>query len=75
MKCWNYGKNGHVKKDCKLPEATKENPSTPASEENIVKVHTPFEDGEVLSTNLRSSLLHVWILDSGASFHMTPHKD
>lgn len=29
----------------------------------------------MLSTNSREQLLHIWLLDSGASFHMTPHGD
>ena len=34
-----------------------------------------YSDGDVLSIVQRDGIEYQWILDSGASFYMTPHMD
>ena len=63
--CYNCGKKGHFKKDCRAPKK-----DTGAQE----SVHVTEEAGDamILSVN---SLIESWILDSGASFHATPCQE
>ena len=63
--CYNCGKKGHFKKDCRAP---KKDTSAQAS------AHVTEEAGDamILSVN---SLIESWILDSGASFHATPCQE
>ena len=70
--CWRCGKEGHYQKQCRYKvEKTKGSEESPSIEENISK-----EGGDV---NLASSSTHVdheaWLVDSGASFHMIPHRE
>ncbi|KAH9294173.1 hypothetical protein KI387_040625 [Taxus chinensis] len=68
MVCWNCGKAGHAKKDCWSLKSGKDQQEG-SKEENIA--------GDVLQDALILSLdskLESWVLDSGASFHATPHR-
>eukprot|EP00253_Pinus_taeda_P011624 PITA_11624 len=72
--CWKYRKEGHYKRDCKskAPDKGKGYDDSPSAE---VKT-TSNEGGDVY---LASSNTHVdheaWLIDSGASFHFTPHRE
>jgi hypothetical protein len=69
--CWRCGKEGHSKKQCRSKvEKKKGSKEYPSTEENTSKE----EGGDVY---LVSSSTHVdheaWLVESSASFHMTPH--
>ena len=71
--CWRCGKEGHYKKKCRSKvEKKKRSEESHSIEENTSKE----EGGDVY---LASSSTHAdheaWLVDSGASFHMTPHRE
>jgi hypothetical protein len=73
MVCWRCGKEGNYKKQCRSKvEKKKGSKESPSTKENTSKE----EGGDVY---LASSSTHVdheaWLVDSGASFHMTPHRE
>ncbi|KAH9314411.1 hypothetical protein KI387_023038, partial [Taxus chinensis] len=68
LECWHYGKVGHAKKYCWALRDKKNKEET--KEVNAVA-------GDVCQGVLILSLDNIiesWVLDSGASFHATPHK-
>jgi hypothetical protein len=71
--CWRCGKEGHYKKPCRSKiEKKKGSEEAPSTEENTSK-----EEGGYVY--LDSSSTHAdheaWLVDSGTSFHMTPHRE
>jgi hypothetical protein len=72
--CWRCGKDGHYKKQCiyKIVERGKGSEDAPSRKEKI----STEEGGDVY---LDSSSTHTdheaWLVDSGTSFHMTPHME
>jgi hypothetical protein len=71
--CWRCGKEGHNKKQCRSKvEKKKGSKESHSTEENTSKE----EGGDVY---LDSSSTHAdheaWLVDSGASFHMTPRRE
>ena len=62
--CWNCGKAGHIKKNCRNPKKTDNDSANVVTEEVqdalLLAVHSPVDD---------------WILDSGASFHTSSHRE
>jgi len=68
-KCWNCGKKGHLKKDRRDPKKQGDGHQEKNQETNVA--------GDVLQDALFISLDNItesWVVDSGASFHATPHK-
>ena len=63
VQCWNCGKTGHFRKQCKTPK--KKNGDDAA---NVVTEE--IQDALLLAVD---SSLDDWVLDSGASFHTTPY--
>ncbi|KAL5762397.1 hypothetical protein ACOSP7_018661 [Xanthoceras sorbifolium] len=63
--CYNRGKKGHFKRDCRAP---KKDTGTQES----ANVTEEAGDAMILSVN---SPIESWILDSGASFHATPCRE
>jgi hypothetical protein len=69
IECWNCGKKGHLKKDCKDPKKQKHGQQEKNQEANVT--------GEVLEHSLILSVDNIsesWVVDSRASFHATPHR-
>eukprot|EP00253_Pinus_taeda_P005913 PITA_05913 len=72
--CWKCGKGGHFRRECKskAPDKGKGSDDAPSAEAKT----TSDEGGDVY---LASSSTHVdheaWLIDSGASFHFTPHRE
>uniref|UniRef100_A0A2N9EY29 CCHC-type domain-containing protein n=1 Tax=Fagus sylvatica TaxID=28930 RepID=A0A2N9EY29_FAGSY len=65
LECWNCGKTGHIRKNCRELKKKNENDSA-----NVVteEVH----DALLLSVD---SPIESWVLDSGASFHTNAHRE
>ena len=61
--CWNCGKTGHFRKQCKSSKKKNEDDSANAVTEKV-------QDALLLAVD---SPLDDWVLDSKASFHTTPH--
>nr|CAD1835506.1 unnamed protein product [Ananas comosus var. bracteatus] len=77
VKCWNCGKLGHVKKDCRVKGVDSKFDSR-NFQGNVAEADSKSassKDGDALSALDRSDLIYHWILDSGASFHMTPYRE
>jgi hypothetical protein len=73
-KCWKCGKTRHYKKYCmsKKVEKPKGYDSTSSTE---AKTSTE-EGGDVyLASTSTHADRDVWLIDSGASYHMTPHRE
>src|SRR5271168_194580 len=72
--CWKCGKEGQFRRECKYkaPDKGKGSHDAPSAEAKT----TSDEGGDVY---LASSSTHVdheaWLIDSGASFHFTPHRE
>ena len=78
MKCYNYGRKGHFKRDCWFKKGI-ENITESSKPQGCVA--STSEDGDVLyseaatiSTDIKE-LTEVWLMDSGATWHMTPNRD
>ena len=70
IECWNYGKKGHLKKDCIAPKKKGERQQETTEEANVA--------GDVLQYALILALDNTseyWVVDSSASCHATPHRN
>jgi hypothetical protein len=73
-KCWKCGTTWHYKKDFKSKKVEKPNGynSTSSTE---TKTSTE-EEGDVYLASIGTHAYHdVWLIESGASYHMTPHRE
>jgi hypothetical protein len=69
IECWNCGKKGHLKKDYRAPKKQRDGQQERNQEANVT--------GDVLQDALILSVDNIsksWVVDSGASFHATPHR-
>ena len=73
--CWKCKKEGHFKKDCisKAPGKGKGSDDAPSTEAKT----TSDEDRDVyLASSLSTHVDHeAWLIDSGAYFHFTSHRE
>jgi hypothetical protein len=73
-KCWKCGKTGHYKKYCKSKKVEK--PKGSDSTSSIEAKTSTEEGGDVYLASTSTHADHdVWLINSGASYHMTPHKE
>jgi hypothetical protein len=70
--CWRCGKERHYKKQCRSKvEKKKVSGESPFTEEKTSK-----EGGDVYLASSSTNVDHeAWLVDSGVSFHITPHGD
>jgi hypothetical protein len=69
IECWNCGKKGHLKKDCRAPKKQRDGQQERNQEANVT--------GDVLQHALILSVDNIYeslVVDSGASFHATPDR-
>ena len=67
MECWNCGKTCHLKKKCRAP---RKNENKNKDTANVVT--DEVRDALILSIN---DSFDSWVIDLGASFHTTAHRD
>lgn len=67
--CWNCGKPGHFRKDYKEQKKKKKKKKDSDFE-------SEKEDGDAFIASLATCVgENAWLIDSGASFHMTPNRN
>jgi hypothetical protein len=69
IECWNCGKKGQMKKDCRALKKQRDGQQEKNQEANVI--------GDVLQDTLILSVDTIsesWVVDSGALFHATPHR-
>ncbi|KAH9663295.1 hypothetical protein KPL70_019630 [Citrus sinensis] len=80
VKCYNCGKKGHVKKECWSNQKRKEG-KEPESSNAQGCVASTSDDGEILYSEAttvsegRKRLSDVWLIDLGATWHMTSRRE
>ena len=67
VECWNYGKRGHYKNQCKAPKKDPEN----KAEANVAST-SGVDDALICSLESKAKS---WVLDSRASFHATSSSE
>ncbi|KAF7825202.1 Retrovirus-related Pol polyprotein from transposon TNT 1-94 [Senna tora] len=76
VQCYNCGKRGHLKKDCwNIKKNTEKSPEVKSSQGCVASTS---DDGEILAvigSEGGKQLTDVWIIDSGATWHMTSKRD
>ncbi|WP_156294609.1 C2HC-type zinc finger protein, partial [Serratia oryzae] len=72
--CWKCGKPGHFKRNCKSKNV--ERGQGPEDTSFTKKKSSTGEGGDVyLAYTSTQSERDFWLIDFGASFHMTPHRE
>jgi hypothetical protein len=66
---WNYGKKGHMKKYYRSPKKQRDGQHEKNQEANVTG--DVLQDALILSVD---NIYESWVVDSGASFHATPHR-
>eukprot|EP00253_Pinus_taeda_P030792 PITA_30792 len=72
--CWKCGKEGHFRRECKsqAPDKGKGSDDAPSAEAKT----TSDEGGDVYLASSSTHVDHeVWLIESGASFHFTTHRE
>jgi hypothetical protein len=69
IKCCNCGKKGHLKKDYRAPKKQRDRQQERNQEANVTG--DVLQDTFILSVD---NISESWVVDSGASFHATPHR-
>jgi hypothetical protein len=69
IKCWNCGKKGHMKKDCKAPKKIRDGQQEKNQEANVTG--DVLQDALILSID---NIFESWEVYSGASFHAKTHR-
>lgn len=72
LKCYYCHKEGHFKREC--PERKKKDNGKEDDSGEVSLASAYYDSSEALVVLERDSTWE-WILDSGCSFHMTPHKE
>jgi hypothetical protein len=73
-RCWKCGKDENYKRNCKLKAMEV---STGSNEKQSTERKMTLDKGDnvYLASNNTQSDQDVWLIDSGASYHMTPHRE
>jgi hypothetical protein len=69
IECWNCGKKGHLKKDCRAPKKQRDGQQEKNQEANVTG--DMLQDALILSVD---NISESWVVDSGAPFHSTTDR-
>ena len=69
IECWNCGKKGHLKKECRVPKKKGDRQQETTQEANVAG--DVLQDALILALDNTSDY---WVVDSEASCHATPHR-
>jgi hypothetical protein len=72
--CWRCGKEGHYKKQC-ISKSVKRGKGSYDAHFIEAKTFTNEGDDVYLSSSSTYADDEAWLVNLGASFHMTPHKE